>query len=44
MITYMKVNLMMIGWLMAGAVWAQDADGYYGILNANSALIDSMSP
>jgi hypothetical protein len=29
--------------LMAGAVWAQEADGYYGILNANPALIDSVS-
>ena len=28
---------------MAGAVWAQEADGYYGILNANPALIDSVS-
>jgi len=39
----MKRNLLMMGWLMAGAVWAQDADGYYGILNANPALIDSVS-
>ena len=29
--------------LMAGAVWAQEADGYYGILNANPALIESVS-
>ena len=34
MIQFMKRNLMM-GWLMTGFVWAQDADGYYGILNAN---------
>ena len=29
--------------LMAASVWAQDADGYYGVLNANPALIDSIS-
>ena len=28
---------------MTGFVWGQDADGYYGILNANQALIDSVS-
>ena len=39
----MKRNLLIIGWLIAGSVWAQDEDGYYGILNANSALIDSVS-
>ena len=43
MIQFMKRNLMMIGWLLGGSVWAQDEDGYYGILNANSALIDSVS-
>ena len=43
MIQFMKRNLMMIGWLMTGFVWAQDADGYYGILNANESLIDSVS-
>ena len=43
MIPYMKRNLLMIAWLMAGSVWGQEADGYYGILNANSALIDSVS-
>ena len=43
MIQFMKRNLMMIGWLMTGFVWAQDADGYYGILNANESLIDSIS-
>ena len=43
MIQFMKRNLMMIGWLLAGSVWAQDADGYYGILNANESLIDSVS-
>ena len=40
---YMKRNLIMIGWMVAGSLYAQDADGYYGILNANSALIDSVS-
>ena len=43
MIQFMKRNLMMIGWLMTGFVWAQDEDGYYGILNANESLIDSIS-
>jgi hypothetical protein len=43
MIPYMKRNLLMIAWLMAGSVWGQEADGYYGILNANQALIDSVS-
>jgi hypothetical protein len=43
MIPYMKRNLLMIAWLMAGSVWGQEADGYYGIFNANSALIDSIS-
>jgi hypothetical protein len=43
MISLMKRNLLMIAWLMAGSVWAQEADGYYGILNANQALIDSVS-
>ena len=43
MIQFMKRNLMMISWLLAGSVWAQDADGYYGILNANESLIDSIS-
>ena len=43
MIQFMKRNLMMIGWLLGGSVWAQDEDGYYGILNANESLIDSVS-
>ena len=43
MIRPMKRNLLMMGWLMAGAVWAQEAEGYYGILNANPALIESVS-
>jgi len=43
MIRIMKTNLMMMGWLITGSVWAQEADGYYGILNANPALIDSIS-
>jgi len=43
MIRIMKINLMMMGWLITGSVWAEEGDGYYGILNANPALIDSIS-
>ena len=43
MIQAMKRNLVMISWMMTGAVWGQEADGYYGILNANPALIESVS-
>ena len=43
MIQAMKRNLVIMSWLMAGAGWAQDGDGYYGILNANPALIESIS-
>lgn len=43
MIPYMKRNLLMIACLMAGSVWAQDADRYYGILNAKPVQIDLVS-
>ena len=39
----MNRKLLMMGWLLAGSVRAQEANGYYGILNANPALIDSVS-
>ena len=39
---YLSVILIMALWF-AQLAQAQDADGYYGILNANQALIDSVS-
>ena len=39
---YLSVILIMAVWF-AQLAQAQDADGYYGILNANQALIDSVS-
>lgn len=39
---YPSVILLMAVWF-AQLATAQDEDGYYGILNANSALIDSIS-
>ena len=39
---YPSVILLMAAWFAQLAA-AQDEDGYYGILNANSALIESIS-
>ena len=39
---YLSVMLLMAVWI-AQLAPAQDEDGYYGILNANSALIESIS-
>ena len=39
---YLSVMLLMAVWI-AQLAPAQDEDGYYGILNANSSLIDSIS-
>ena len=41
MMTWVVIGILFLGKGMEGR--AQDADGYYGILNANESLIDSIS-